>query len=171
MFQVLAVAGGVILGFGASRAVHKRNRRAGSPRPASAAPAASQTGVARPASADLRLASDKGATAPRSPTPPSGRASLARADSDKHERYDLDRPMLTIGRGADQDITLADTQVSRHHGTFRQAPSGWTYTDDGSSNGTRINDHTVPAGRTAGLRHGDRIEIGRAVLVFRQLNA
>lgn len=103
------------------------------------------------------------------PAPTDAVASLARTDGGHHDHLSLTAQVVTVGRAPDQDLTVPEVRVSRHHGTFRRAGGGWTYTDDGSSNGSRINGGPVPANRPVALRHGDRIEVGRATFTFRQL--
>ncbi|MCE9619860.1 MAG: HD domain-containing protein [Planctomycetes bacterium] len=72
---------------------------------------------------------------------------------------------ITIGRGTDRTIILAEKVVSRHHATLHWSsatvdePGMWRISDDGSSAGTYINGAQVQAGRTLPLRHGDRLEI------------
>lgn len=77
----------------------------------------------------------------------------------------LTRPMTVVGRGSEVDVQLADTGVSRRHGEVLLQPSGqYVYRDLGSTNGSKVNGrkiHEVP------LVDGDRIEVGRSVLVFR----
>jgi pSer/pThr/pTyr-binding forkhead associated (FHA) protein len=77
----------------------------------------------------------------------------------------LARPLTVIGRGSDVDVQLADTGVSRRHGEVILQPNGHhAYRDLGSTNGSKVNGrkvHEVP------LVDGDRIEVGRSVLVYR----
>ncbi len=77
----------------------------------------------------------------------------------------LSRPLSVVGRSSDVDVQLADTGVSRRHGEFLLQPNGQhVYRDLGSTNGSRVNGrkvHEVP------LVDGDRIEVGRSVLVYR----
>jgi hypothetical protein len=77
----------------------------------------------------------------------------------------LTRPVTVIGRGSDVDVQLADTGISRRHGELLLQPDGHHhYRDLGSTNGSRVNGskvHEVP------LHDGDRIEVGRSVLVYR----
>jgi Protein of unknown function (DUF3662)/FHA domain len=77
----------------------------------------------------------------------------------------LARPLTVIGRGSDVDVQLADTGVSRRHGeVLLQSTGQYAYRDLGSTNGSKVNGrkvHEVP------LVDGDRIELGRSVLVYR----
>jgi signal transduction histidine kinase len=68
-----------------------------------------------------------------------------------------------IGRGA-ADIPLAEGDVSRRHARVRFGDNGYEIDDLGSSNGTSVNGVRVTG--SAPIRPGDRIQIGRTVLVF-----
>lgn len=70
---------------------------------------------------------------------------------------------VVVGRVAPADVIVADAKVSRCHCTFVKQATGWSVKDLGSSNGTRVSGRVV---KTHPLRHGDRVEIGRTVLVF-----
>jgi adenylate cyclase len=79
------------------------------------------------------------------------------------ELYELGDVSL-IGRGDAATVRLADGSVSRQHATIRfEAPNFWLV-DLGSANGTFVNGTAVTAARA--LRHGDRLQFGKAVLVF-----
>jgi Protein of unknown function (DUF3662)/FHA domain len=76
----------------------------------------------------------------------------------------LRRTLTVIGRGSDVDVQLPDTGVSRRHGELLLQPTGWhVYRDLGSTNGSRVNGRKV---HEATLQDGDRIEVGRSVLVY-----
>lgn len=68
-----------------------------------------------------------------------------------------------IGRGA-VDVALAEGDVSRRHARVRFGDQGYEIEDLGSSNGTSVNGVRVTD--TAALRVGDRVQIGRTVLLF-----
>ena len=63
-----------------------------------------------------------------------------------------------IGRGADCDLRLKATAVSRHHCLLRFRRDEASITDLGSSNGTFINEQRVRS-QTA-LHSGDEIRVG-----------
>lgn len=81
----------------------------------------------------------------------------------------LDGPeqLRTLGRDPGMDLAIAwDSEVSGLHAELRRLGDHATITDDGlSKNGTYINGQRL-LGRTR-LRDGDRIRIGRSVLVYR----
>ena len=68
------------------------------------------------------------------------------------------RIRLTIGRAEDNDVVLADPQVSRRHARMERVGGTWWLTDLGSRNATLVNGMPVN-GRTA-LASGDRITVG-----------
>jgi signal transduction histidine kinase len=68
-----------------------------------------------------------------------------------------------IGRG-DADIALGETDVSRRHACIRFGDAGYEIEDLGSANGTRVNGTRIAG--TCVIRVGDRISVGRTVLVF-----
>ena len=75
----------------------------------------------------------------------------------------LTGPVAVIGRGADADVQLTDTGVSRRHAEVRLTGAP-LLVDLGSTNGTRLNAQPVAQ---ADLRDGDRIGVGTSELVFR----
>jgi pSer/pThr/pTyr-binding forkhead associated (FHA) protein/S1-C subfamily serine protease len=50
-----------------------------------------------------------------------------------------------IGREADNDVVLADPNVSRHHGELRFGPSGWEFFDLQSSQGSFVDGRRISA--------------------------
>ena len=81
--------------------------------------------------------------------------------------HDLpERGSLTLGRGADADICIEHTSVSRRHATL-VLDDTIRVLDLGSSNGTWVEGARLPAKGSAQLRPGGLIEIG-SVLVMVQ---
>jgi signal transduction histidine kinase len=83
----------------------------------------------------------------------------------KGARFDLaGQPLaVTIGREAGNFIQLEDHEVSRRHAEIRRVGETLVLGDLKSSNGTFVNDRKV---ERAELSSGDRIRIGRTVLVY-----
>jgi pSer/pThr/pTyr-binding forkhead associated (FHA) protein len=71
-----------------------------------------------------------------------------------------------VGRQADCDLQLRDRTVSGRHAELILRPEGATLTDLMSSNGTLCNGRRVQSVR---LEAGDRIQVGRSVLVYREI--
>jgi hypothetical protein len=99
-------------------------------------------------------------TIPR-PSAPAARLRVTPADGDEF-LCEFDGSSLTIGRGPDNDLVLADGRVSRHHARVTGRRGTLVYTDLGSTNGSRVNGAAV--GELV-LGAGDRIELGDTVLV------
>lgn len=72
-------------------------------------------------------------------------------------------PPLTIGREEGNLLRLNDERVSRFHVKIQQDNGDVILTDLESTNGTRVNGKVVQIRR---LRPGDRIGIGRSLLLF-----
>lgn len=75
----------------------------------------------------------------------------------------LTRDVLVIGRASTADIRLDDTGVSRQHAEVRREGDDVVLVDLGSTNGSCVNGRPVERAR---LTPGDRIELGRTVLVY-----
>ena len=72
--------------------------------------------------------------------------------------------VTTIGRGAESDVTLHDSAVSRRHAEIRLADGRAEVVDLESTNGTSVNGRRVD--RSA-LSDGDRIDVGATSMLFR----
>ena len=70
-----------------------------------------------------------------------------------------------IGRDPRAAVCLDYVGVSRRHARVTLAADGATLEDLGSKNGTRVGDAPVTA--AVGLRDGDAIHVGPAVIVYR----
>ena len=68
-----------------------------------------------------------------------------------------------LGRGENCNIRLNDTMVSTVHGSIEVGPEEVIYTDEGSRNGTVLNNKIV---QTHPLRHGDVLVLGNTKLKF-----
>ena len=77
---------------------------------------------------------------------------------------ELTRAVTVVGRGADADLRLPDTGVSRAHAELRRSGDSVRVVDLDSTNGTVVNGQRV---RESDLRDGDRLGIGATTLVFR----
>ena len=82
---------------------------------------------------------------------------------DQGVRFDLTDPVMGLGRDGSNRIQLRDTEVSRQHAEIRQEGDDATLIDLGSSNGSFVNNELV---RRHTLRNGDRIQLGRTVMLF-----
>lgn len=74
-------------------------------------------------------------------------------------------PLITIGRTSDNNIALDDSNVSRYHARIEQRKDGYWLVEQGSSNGTAVNDTEVDGEIL--LQDGDKILFGgSAELLF-----
>jgi pSer/pThr/pTyr-binding forkhead associated (FHA) protein len=72
-------------------------------------------------------------------------------------------PALTIGREEGNILRLNDERVSRFHAKVQYDNGEMILTDLESTNGTRVNGTVVQIRR---LRPGDRVSVGRSLLLF-----
>ncbi len=82
---------------------------------------------------------------------------------DQGARFEIDAEALDVGRGYQNQIRIPDTEISRQHAVIEQKEGEFKVTDRGSSNGTFVNGTPI---RSATLANGDRIQMGRSVLLF-----
>jgi serine phosphatase RsbU (regulator of sigma subunit) len=71
----------------------------------------------------------------------------------------IDKPVLAIGRRGENDLRLTGSDVSRDHAEIALAEGNYVLRDKGSRYGTFVNGEQVAE---KPLRHGDRIQFGRA---------
>lgn len=72
----------------------------------------------------------------------------------------------TVGRDDDNDISLPDTVLSRHHAEFRERNGIYYVVDLESTNGTYVNDVRVHGERA--LHNGDVVTVGGTSLIFHE---
>ncbi|MDO1446954.1 FHA domain-containing protein [Rhodocytophaga aerolata] len=80
------------------------------------------------------------------------------------QNFALDRPLLSIGRAAGNDIVIPEATVSGKHATITQEGGQFYITDLGSTNGTFI--HTTRIQGKHLLKPGDTIRMGTAQAKF-----
>ncbi|HEX6058921.1 MAG TPA: FHA domain-containing protein [Gemmatimonadaceae bacterium] len=154
--------------------------------PAVAAPAASAVAAPRPASAPVAAAPAPAASAPApsapapamTPTPaaahaaapgPSARRVLARLEVlngvARGTVHEVHTPLVHVGRGAYNDIVVADDSVSDAHAKLQRRDDGWHAVDVGSTNGTYVNGRRVNGEQRLG--DGDDVRFGGVKMAFR----
>ena len=77
--------------------------------------------------------------------------------------FPLDRPVVRIGRSADNDLVIQDGSISRHHAEIYRVGEGYRVKDLGSKNGTHVNDVT---GTDLPLADGDELILGKFPMAF-----
>jgi hypothetical protein len=75
----------------------------------------------------------------------------------------IDKPVMNIGRGTENDIVIDDAYVSRHHLQIRLRSGGYTLFDVDSRGGTTVNNVSVSE---HSLQPGDVIRIGNTQLIY-----
>ena len=78
--------------------------------------------------------------------------------------YALDNRHATIGRAASNAVVIDWDSVSRTHCSLRTQGAGFCLRDEGSTNGTYLNERRLSVERA--LRSGDMVRVGSAVLKF-----
>jgi pSer/pThr/pTyr-binding forkhead associated (FHA) protein len=76
---------------------------------------------------------------------------------------DLSAPRMSIGRTDENDLCLPDNSVSSNHGEFTTDGDAWSFTDLGSTNGTKVNGERVTS---IDLGNGAKFEIGNVLCTF-----
>jgi pSer/pThr/pTyr-binding forkhead associated (FHA) protein len=78
--------------------------------------------------------------------------------------------IVTLGRGAENDVVIPDRSVSRSHAFLKRgADGGYLLLDAGSSNGSMVNGRSVPAkgsGEPSPVAPGDTVRLGRLEFTF-----
>jgi len=82
---------------------------------------------------------------------------------DQGRRFELDSPVIGVGREASSDVRLHDVEVSRRHAQIVQTDGNFRLVDLGSSNGTFVNEQQIDQHV---LQSGDRVQIGRTLMIF-----
>lgn len=73
--------------------------------------------------------------------------------------FPLDKPMVKIGRRADQDVHVPEPTVSGSHAVLKWQAGSWLVEDMGSTNGT-FADHSYDRKKSVTLLHGGEVQLG-----------
>lgn len=84
---------------------------------------------------------------------------------DQGNRFELEAPIIGLGRDISNPIRLNDTEVSRQHAELRQdgVDNHHVLIDLDSSNGTYVNSELI---ESRALSSGDRVQIGRTLMIY-----
>ncbi|MGD8317515.1 MAG: FHA domain-containing protein [Myxococcales bacterium] len=74
--------------------------------------------------------------------------------------YEFAQSKIVIGRSRSADVQLPHAAVSGTHATIRAQSAGYVLVDEGSTNGTRINEVRVAPGRPKIIRARDLVDLG-----------
>src|SRR5439155_11587989 len=77
--------------------------------------------------------------------------------------FALDKPVMKIGRRADQELHVPEPTVSGSHATLRWQAGSWLVEDLGSTNGTYA-DHSWDRKQQVALMHGGEAQTGECRL-------
>lgn len=73
---------------------------------------------------------------------------------------------ISIGRESDNDVVVDNKLASRHHALIQKIKDAYFIKDQGSTNGTFVNDIRIPNDKYIKLKRGDKITIGNMNLVI-----
>jgi len=79
------------------------------------------------------------------------------------EEYNIDQGPIRIGRQAEAQIVLDHQSISRKHAVITKEGAQWAIQIEDGKNGLFVNGHFTTRSE---LNNGDRIEIGRYVILF-----
>ena len=74
--------------------------------------------------------------------------------------YEFAQSRIVIGRSRSADVQLPHAAVSALHASIREQDAGYALVDEGSTNGTRVNEIRVAPGRPKVLRQHDLLDLG-----------
>jgi hypothetical protein len=83
-------------------------------------------------------------------------------------RYDVNKPVVNLGRSADNDIILDNATISRHHATIKLEQDEFRVYDLGSSNGTFVNEQQVI--EPIAVKDGDTVRLGEVILILKVIS-
>jgi ABC-type multidrug transport system ATPase subunit/predicted component of type VI protein secretion system len=95
---------------------------------------------------------------------------LTESESGRTRRIPLNKDVIRIGRDPDLDVVIdaAAAVVSRQHAEVRRLGGQWVVVDQGSFNGTLINDYRIT--QPTPVFDGDRIQLGMGGPLLRLLD-
>lgn len=77
----------------------------------------------------------------------------------------ITEPITTLGRGRNNRIVLTSRSVSRHHCRLTHTPQGFRLVDEGSHNGTFVNNERISE---HDLAHGDAVRLGEVEFIWHE---
>lgn len=87
---------------------------------------------------------------------------------DRGAIYEIHKEVFSIGRARENDLFLEDLAVSRFHASIiHQGHGVYAARDEGSDNGTKVNEQPLNNYQLYQLQYGDHIQLGQTVLIFR----
>ena len=83
--------------------------------------------------------------------------------NDQGTRFELEEPILRLGRDSSSAIHVHDTEVSRQHAEIRRTNGNYTVSDLDSSNGTFVNGNRISRHL---LASGDQVQVGSTLMLY-----
>ncbi len=83
--------------------------------------------------------------------------------NDQGSRYELEDPIVRMGRDKSCTLHLHDTEVSRQHAELRRTHRDYTVSDLDSSNGTYVNGNRI---QQHVLVSGDHVQVGATLMLY-----
>jgi len=83
------------------------------------------------------------------------------------QTYEMSDELVTVGRAADNTISIAHASISGHHAELTLVEGDYKLTDLNSTNGSRINDERVTEGV---LRNKDILQLGNIIFLYESEN-
>lgn len=71
--------------------------------------------------------------------------------------------MVTLGRAANNDVVLHNSNVSKFHAYIRKIGESWTVSDANSLNGTELDGKVLPSEHPFPVRSGSRLRLSSVV--------
>ncbi len=139
------------------------------PSPAMRTPAVSMTpsAAAAPAPAASTPAAPSKPAAPSAP--PLAILEITNEGPTKGQQYPVRVPLAHIGRGAHNDVPIADDSVSDTHAKLQRRADGWYLSDVGSTNGTYVGGQRITGERR--LDGAPDVRVGGVKMIFRAQDA
>jgi two-component system cell cycle response regulator len=83
------------------------------------------------------------------------------------KRFVLDSEKMVIGRGAECQVPMLDSSLSRAHAQVLKKDNGRFYVSDlDSTNGTYLNDQKLMPGKAIEVKNGDLLKMGNLIFKF-----
>ncbi len=97
---------------------------------------------------------------------PDGFHLLIEAEGHTPSYMPLTQPVITIGRGPDNDMVLPTDGVSRHHARLQATQTGWSVVDLGGVNGTFVNGRRLRPNELTSLPLASTLHVGPYALTL-----
>ena len=81
--------------------------------------------------------------------------------------FSLTKDQYSIGRADECDVSIADPTISGHHCLLiKQESENYAVQDQGSTNGTKVNDEKLEEGQLVPLKNGDILQVGGVEILY-----